>query len=118
MSLEAILITIEIEAYEGRYVATIYIPGAYLHIDSYEEVSMILKGRLAGVLSNIEPKLYLKCVLLYKGAKVLYVKLQKSINRLLCSALLFYLKLATELKNNGVIINLYEPCVANKLVKG
>ena len=53
MSLEAILITIAIEAYEGRYVATIYIPGAYLHTDSYEEVSVILKGILAEILVNI-----------------------------------------------------------------
>ena len=53
MSLETIRITKAIEAHEGRYVATIYIPGEYLYIDLDEEVIMILKGRLAGILVNI-----------------------------------------------------------------
>ena len=45
---------------------------------------------------------------------MLYVKLQKSLYGLLRSALLFYLKLATDLKNNALIINPYGSCVAKK----
>ena len=37
--------------------ATIDIPGAYLHTDSDEEVVMILKVRLAEILVNIYPKI-------------------------------------------------------------
>ena len=84
----------------------------------YEEFIMIINGRLTEIFVNIDPKLYRKFVVLDKGMKVLYVKLKKALYGLLRGSLLFYLKLATELKNNGFIIHTYEPCVANKLVKG
>ena len=46
--------------------ATIEIPGAYLHTYSYEEVIMVMKVRLAEVLMNIHPNLYSKYVVLEK----------------------------------------------------
>ena len=118
MSLKPIMITSAIEAHEVRGMAAIDIPGAYLYTDLYEEVVTILKVRLAELLANINPKLCRKYVVLEKGVMVSYVKLQKALYGLLHSALLFYLKLATYLKNNGFIINPYDPCVANKLFKG
>ena len=79
---------------------------------------MILKIIIAKILVNIYPKLYRKYVVLEKGMKVLYVKLQNYIYGLLRRSLLVFLKLATDLKNNCFIINPYDPCVSNKLVKG
>ena len=67
---------------------------------------------------GIYPNLYSKYVVIEKVVKVLYVRLQKALNGFLCSALLFYLKLVTELKNNGLKIYIYNPCVENKLVNG
>ena len=64
MSLDAIIITSEIEEHEVRDKDTIYIPGTYLHTDSYEEVIMILKGILSETLVNIYPKIYSKYVVL------------------------------------------------------
>ena len=64
VSLEAIIITSEIEAHEGKYVATINKPLAYLHTDSDEEVIMILKLILEDLFANIDPKLYRKCFVL------------------------------------------------------
>ena len=55
--------------------ATIDIPGAYLHTDSDGEVVMILKGRLIEILANTEPNIYRKFFLLEKGVKALYAKL-------------------------------------------
>ena len=49
---------------------------------------------------------------------MLYAKLQKYIYGLLNSELLFNIKLAIDLKYNGFIINIYDPCNSNKLVKG
>ena len=118
VSLEAIMVTSAIDAHEGRDVATIYIPGNYLHSYSYGEVIMILEGRLAEILVSIYPNIYIKYVVLEKGVNVLYVKLPNAIYGLLHSKLLFYLKLATDLKNNGFIINPYDPCVSKKLVRG
>ena len=55
--------------------------------------------------------------MLDNGVTVLYVKIKKAIYGLLNSELLFYLKLATDLKNNYLIINPYDPCV-KKISKG
>ena len=59
---------------------------------------MILKVRLAEISVNIDHRLYSKYIILEKGVKVLYVNLQNSLYVLLCITLLFYLKLATDLK--------------------
>ena len=107
-----------IEAHEGRDLATIDIPGAYLHTESNEEVIVILKGRLEELLVNKYPKLYMKYVVLEKGFKLLYMRLQKVLYRFPFNALLFYLKLEIDLKNIFFIINIYKPCVVNKLVNG
>ena len=79
---------------------------------------MILKGRLSYLLVNIGPKLYSRYIMLEKLVRVLYMKLQNDLYGLLSNALIFYFKLATDLKNNGFIINIYDLCVANKLVQG
>ena len=97
---------------------TINTPVAYLHTELDEELIMILKWILAELLMGIYPNLYSKYVVIEKVVKVLYVKLQKALNGFLCSALLFYLKLVTELINNGFKINIYNPCLENKLVNG
>ena len=44
MSLEAVLITTVVDAYEHRYVAIVNIPGAYLSADMDEEVHLCLQG--------------------------------------------------------------------------
>ena len=67
---------------------------------------------------NIYPKLYRKSVVFYNRVKVIYVKLKKELYGILYIALLFYLKLKTDLKNNGFSLNYYGPCVANRLVNG
>ena len=59
---------------------------------------MIIKGRLAELLVNINPKLYRKYIVINEGANVLYVKLQKELHELLRSVLVFYLKLAADVK--------------------
>ena len=53
-----------------------------------------------------------------KGTRVLYVKLQKVLYGLMQASLLFYRKLRKELKGYGLIVNPYDPCVANMLTKG
>ena len=47
MSLEDIIINSSIELHKGRYRDTIDIPMAYLHTESDEDISMILKELLA-----------------------------------------------------------------------
>ena len=52
------------------------------------------------------------------GRKVLYIKLCKALYGCLKSALLFYKKLWGDLRDNGFVMNSYDPCVCNKVVNG
>ena len=52
------------------------------------------------------------------GKNYIYIKLKKEIYGLLCSALLFYIKLSIDLVNQGFSLNPYDPCVANKIING
>ncbi len=53
-----------------------------------------------------------------KGKSVLYLRVKKALYGMMKSALLFYLKLVSELREMGFEINPYDPCVANKMVNG
>ena len=46
------------------------------------------------------------------------MKLQKALYGLMQVSLLFYRKLRKELKGNGLVVNPYDPCVANMMMKG
>ena len=99
--------------------ATIDIPDAYLHTDTDKEVIMLLRGKLAELMAEVEPKLYRKYISKdSKGNSVLYVKMQKALNGLLRSALLFYLKLVKDLEAYSFTLNPYDPCVANAEIEG
>jgi hypothetical protein len=64
---------------------------------------------------QIAPKVYQNYFTVdKKGMPMLYVKLQKSLYRLMRASLLFHRKLWKELEEYGFKINSYVPCVANK----
>ena len=68
---------------------------------------------------KVSPEIYSKYVTINsKGRKELYVKLKKALYGCLRSALLSYLKLASDRTKMGFKINFYEPCVSNKMVRG
>jgi hypothetical protein len=79
-----------IEVHEGRNVACFNTPGAFLHVDIKDDVTMVLKGGLAEVMVQVAPNLYRKYITVdRKGTVILYVKMQKALYGLLRSALLF-----------------------------
>ncbi len=99
-----------------RVVACFDIPGAFLHADVDEDITMVLKGRLAELMVQVAPNLYRKYITVdRKGTTILYVKMQKAI-RIPRSALLFYNKLVANLESDGFVLNPYDSCVANKVV--
>jgi hypothetical protein len=80
-----------------------------------KDVLMVLKGELAEMMIQIAPQVYRKYVRVErKGAKILYVKLQKALYGLMRSSLLFYRKLRKEFEKYGLIVNPYDLCIANK----
>ena len=119
VSTDAVLITAAIDAYEGRHVATVDLPSAFLHTDTDEDVTMVLEGSLAELMVKVDPSLYRKYVTINsKGKSLLYVKVHKALYGLLRSALLFYRKLVSDLEAYGFELNPYDPCVANKMING
>jgi len=49
---------------------------------------------------------------------ILYVHVLKALYGMLVSAMLFYKKLKNDLIGCGFKVNPYDPCVANKMVRG
>ena len=47
VSTDGVILTSTIEAHEGRYVAVIDLPNAFLNADNNEQTLMLLKGKLA-----------------------------------------------------------------------
>jgi hypothetical protein len=119
VSTDGLIVTTAIDAHEGRDVATMDIPVAYLHAENDGHIIMLLRGKMVELLVKLQPELYRKYVITSKnGEPMLYVKLLKALYGLLRSALLFYKKLAGDLVNMGFEINPYDPCVANKEING
>ena len=52
---ESVLITAAIDAEEGRDVAVIDLPGAFLHADMDDLVVMVLRGELAELMAAVAP---------------------------------------------------------------
>ena len=95
------------------------IPGAFLQADNDEFILMLLQGKLAEMMVQIDPELYQKYIITSpRGQPMLYVKLNKALYGLLRSALLFYKKLVSELEDMGFVLNPYDLCVANRMVDG
>ena len=68
---------------------------------------------------GVNPELYREYITTSpRGQPMLYVKLNKALYSLLRSALLFYKKLVSELKDMGFELNPYDPCMANRMING
>ena len=114
-STTSLFIIAGIAAKEGRAVATVDFPGAYLHADlpsDGPEVLMRLNKYEASVLCKIEPE-YEKHVDKKKGT--LIVRLKKGLYGLVQSAKLWYDHLHTDLAALGFERNAQDICVFNRV---
>ena len=122
-SLEAILLTSVVDAYEGRDVMSADIPNAFIQTDlpapqdGEARVVMKVTGLLVDYLIEIDPE-YRDYVVFDRGKKVLYLVILKAIYGMLEASLLFYKRLRNDLEAHGFKFNPYDPCVCNKTVKG
>ena len=118
-SLESILTTFLIDVVEGRSVATVDIPGAYLHAEFPADKNVLLKitGELVDLMCDIDPT-YSQEVCWEGNCKVLYVKVIRALYGCLESARLWYDLYSKELVSMGFTLNPYDPCVANKVING
>ena len=111
-------ITATIAAAEKRKVRCYNVPSAFVNTEVDKDVIMVLKGDLADMMVQIAPETYRKYITPdRKGTRILYVKLQKALYGLMQASLLFYRKLRKELEVYGFVVNPYDPCVANMMMK-
>ena len=120
---ESVMLTATLEAEEQRDVATFDIPNAFIqtHVDERDaqgdRIIMKIKGAMVDMLVEIDPQ-YEEFVTWEHGQKVLYVHILRAIYGMLMSGLLFYKKFRASIEKIGYIVNPYDPCVANKTVRG
>jgi hypothetical protein len=114
---ESTMLTATIDAYEGRDVATVDLPGAFMQADMDDVVHMRLTDVMVQLLTEIDPS-YAKFTCIEKGKQVLYVQLAKALYGTLKAAMLFWRKLTEFLEGIGFVTNPYDRCVANKMVDG
>eukprot|EP00957_Ditylum_brightwellii_P108722 8293936-Ditylum_brightwellii.AAC.2 len=102
---------------EGRNVATVDIPGAFMQADMDKVVHMKIEGTMEELLTKLDPKLYRQYIRSKNGRSVLYIQLKKAIYGTLKAALLFWKNLSSCLQEWGFEINPYDWCVVNTQIK-
>ena len=121
-ALESVLLTSTIDTKEGRDMAIIDIPNAFVITiieDKKDTVIVRLRGKLAELMVATAPEIYKKYVSVNrKGELVIYVEALNALYGIMKAALLFYLKFVKNLKSIGFVLNPYDPCMANKIVDG
>jgi hypothetical protein len=119
---EAVLLTCIIDADEGRDVAVLDIPNAFIQtrVEDEKDMDIIkIRGILVDMLLDIAPDVYKPYITMdRKGLKQLIVQCQNAIYGSMMASLLYYNKFCKSLKSIGFQFNPYDPCVANKQVSG
>ena len=119
VSLEGILTTLLIGAYEERNHISFDVPGAFLQADMPNDKLVLLKfkGQMANMLVDVNDK-YREHLVRENGKTVLYVKVIRAIYGCIESALQWYKLFSETLSDLGFKLNPYDKCVANKIVDG
>ena len=102
---EAITLTVRINTLEGRDVAVVDIPGAYLSADIDDEVHVVFRGALSELMVEVDPELYQRFMSYTTVQAVLYIRPKKSMYVCLKSELLFCEKLLRDLEAHRFKIN-------------
>jgi hypothetical protein len=118
VAIESVMLAATIEKIEEHDVATVDIPGAFMHAYIEEVVVHVkIEGKIAEILVRMDPKLYRKYVKDESGKLVLYVELLNALYGTLKAALLFWNLLSSRLVLWGFEINPYDWCVTNKMIE-
>jgi len=115
---ESLLLTCIIDAEEEHDVATVDLPGAFMHTGMNDVVHMWVAGKMAEILAKIDPEKYGPHVTIEQGKTVLYMQLNKALYRMIQAVLLFWRLLSSKLQEWGFTINLYNWCVTNMMICG
>jgi hypothetical protein len=121
VSTEAVLLSCVIDAEQGRDVAVIDIPNAFIQTRVEDEKDMAIlkiRGVLVDMLLKIAPDVYGPYVTTdKKGVKQVIVQSLNAIYGTMVASLLYYRKFCNTLTRNGFEVNPYDPCVFNRMVR-
>lgn len=117
VSLDAFMITLLVNALEGRDVTFADVPGEYLHAKMKDFVAMIITGEEVDILCELKPE-WSEFVVGEGKNKRLYVRLNKALYGCVQSALLWYELYSETLEGMGFEINPCDFCVSNTITKG
>jgi hypothetical protein len=120
---ESIIITGVIDAKQHRDIMTADIPNAFVQTDIDkkeigERIIMKIRGPLVDMLLELSYETYASYVVFEGRSKVLYVAMEKALYGMLQSSLPYYKKFRKDIESIGFVVNPYDPCVANRTVKG
>ena len=120
---ELILITGVIDVKEKHDDMMADIPNAFVQTEigekpTREKIFMKICGPLVDILLEIDHDLYGPYVVYDHGEKLVYVIMLKALYGMILSSMLYYQKIRKDLESIGYKMNPYEPCVANKIIKG
>jgi hypothetical protein len=117
VSLESLILSLMIDSYEGRDVATADVAGAFLKGDMPDFVLIKLINEEVDIMCDVDST-HKQYVTYEGGKKVLYMQLNKALYGCMKSAIIWYETFCGTLKDLGFKLNPYDPCVANKFVNG
>jgi hypothetical protein len=122
VSSEAVMLTYVVDANENREVAIVDIPNAFVQTvvkDEKDRAFIRIRGPLVNIMVSIAPDVYGPYVMVgKKGKKQLLVQCLTALYGTMVALLPYYKKFVKSLKYKGFKLNPYDPCVANKQVKG
>jgi Reverse transcriptase (RNA-dependent DNA polymerase) len=118
VAIKSVILLCSIDATENQDVATVNIPGAFMHGDMDDDVYMVLEGKMAELFIRLNPQQYAPFLYSHNGRKLLYVKLKKALYGTLKVALLFWNHLSAKLESWGFVANPYDSCIINKIING
>jgi hypothetical protein len=124
-STESVFLTAVVDATEGRDVMSGDIPNAFIQTHMPEpkpgqdRVILKMTGVIVDLMVEVNPARYAAYVVYENGVKTLYLVVLRGLYGMLIAAMLWYKRFRQELEEEqGFEFNPYDPCVANRIVKG
>ncbi len=119
---ESVVLTPMVDALEERKSAIVDVPNAFIQTvvkDKTKHVIICVRGMLVDILVKIAPEVYGPYVTRDKrGNKILLLECLTALYGTMIAALLYYQKFTKSLKEEEYVMNPYDPCVWNKVIKG
>ena len=117
IQLESLIMSLIIDAKEGRDVAIADVVGAYLLANMKDYVLVKLTGRTVDIMCGVD-KGYEEYVAIENGKRVLYLRLKKTLYGCMQSAFLWYDTFKSCIEELGFVINEHDRCVSNCMIDG